>query len=107
MRSKRYSCPNGCPLPPRQKPIKKYDDGTYGFAYYDFRFCPPFGNLMPYSLKKLNSFLEVYNLHPVLADALNFLTLETILKKSQDVIYMDSIWQRKVGSMNFGVTTRI
>lgn len=50
---------------------------------------------MPYSLKKLNSFFEVYNLHPVLADALkllyksefeasayeNFLTLETILKK--------------------------
>ena len=70
MRSKRCSFPNVCPLPPRQKSIKKYDDGTYGFAYYDFRFCPHCGNLMPYALKKLNSFFEVYNLHPVLADAL-------------------------------------
>lgn len=95
MRSKRYSCPNGCPLPPRRKSVKEYDDGTYGFAYHDFSFCPCCGNLMPYSLEKLKGFFGVYNIHPALADALrllyksefeaaareSFVTLENVLKK--------------------------
>ena len=95
MRSKGYSCPNGCPLPPRRKSLKKYDDGTYGFAYDDFNFCPHCGNLMPYSLKKLKGFFEVCNIHPALANALrllyksefeaaareSFVTLGNILKR--------------------------
>ena len=95
MRRKRFSCPNGCELPPRRKELIKAKDGTYGFAYNDFSFCPRCGSLMPYSLKKLKSFFEVYHIHPALSDALklvykseleaaareSFVTLENVLKK--------------------------
>lgn len=95
MRSKRYSCPNGCSLPPRRKELKEYGDGTYGFDYNDFTFCPCCGTLMPYSLNKLKGFFDVYNVHPALSDALvlvyksefesaareAFVTVENYLKK--------------------------
>lgn len=69
MRAKRYSCPNGCTLPPRKKWLKEFNDGTYGFGYIDFPFCPHCGSLMSYSQEKLTAFFEVYNLHPSLETA--------------------------------------
>ena len=95
MRNKKYSCPNGCSLPPRKKVLREFHDGTYGFDYFDFSFCPSCGSLMHYSLDKLKVFFEVYNIHPALEDALNliyksefeaaareaFVTLENTLKK--------------------------
>jgi len=36
MRRKEYACPNGCSLPPRRKQLREYNDGTYGFDFYDF-----------------------------------------------------------------------
>lgn len=95
MRSKKYSCPNGCLLPPRKKVLKEQKDGTYTFDYNDTNFCPFCGNLMPYSLEKTKNFFEFYNLHPMLKDTLNlvyksefeaaareaFVTLENYLKK--------------------------
>ncbi len=95
MRKKEYSCPNGCSLPPRRKELKQFSDGTYGFDFNDFTFCPCCGSLMPYSLKKLKEFFEVYDLHPALADAVKliyksefesaareaFVTVENYLKK--------------------------
>lgn len=69
MRRKEYACPNGCSLPPRRKQLREYSDGTYGFDFYDFTFCPCCGSLMPYSLKKLKGFFEVYNIHTALSDA--------------------------------------
>lgn len=73
MRSKKYSCPNGCPLPPRRKVLRKFSDNTYGFDFNDFTFCPYCGSLMPYSLKKLKGFFEVYNVHSALEDAVRLL----------------------------------
>lgn len=95
MRTKRYSCPHGCLLPPRKKSLKEFDDGTYGFAYYDFNFCPCCGSLMPYSQEKLRGFFDIFNTHPALKDAQKllykseyeaaareaFVTVETALKK--------------------------
>lgn len=95
MRSKNYSCPNGCRLPARRKTLRKNNDGTYGFSYDDYTFCPHCGSLMPYSLQKIKSFFEVYHIHPALERALNlvyksefeaaareaFVTLENVLKK--------------------------
>ena len=95
MRSKKYSCPNGCALPPRKKELKEFDDGTYGFAYRDFSFCPCCGSLMPYSLDKIKGFFDVFNLHPSLERAKglvyksefeaaareSFIAVETSLKK--------------------------
>lgn len=95
MRTKRYSCPNGCKLPPRRKELRKAADESYGFGYRDFSFCPHCGTLMPYSVDRLQGFFDVYNLHPALKDAKNlllksefeaaareaFVTVETALKK--------------------------
>ena len=73
MRNKEYSCPNGCTLPPRRKTLKHHDDGTYGFDYCDFTFCPNCGSLMPYSKEKLQRFFEVYTVHPLLDTAVQLL----------------------------------
>ena len=95
MRNKEYSCPNGCALPPRRKTLKHHDDGTYGFDYCDFTFCPNCGSLMPYSKEKLQRFFEVYTVHPLLDTAVQllyksefeaaareaFVTVENSLKK--------------------------
>ena len=59
MRREEYACPNGCSLPPRKRQLREYRNGTYGFDFYDFTFCPCCGSLMPYSLKKLKGFFEV------------------------------------------------
>lgn len=73
MRSKKYSCPNGCLLPPRKKTLKQYADGTYSFDYFDFTFCPVCGSMMPYSRDKLKSFFDVYALHPALDTSMRLL----------------------------------
>ena len=100
MRSKKYSCPNGCSLPPRRKTLKELRDGTYCFGYNDFSFCPQCGTLMPYSLEKVKWFFDVYNLHPALKDAQTliyksefeaaareaFIAVETALKKKYMLI---------------------
>ena len=69
MRAKKYSCPNGCSLPPRKKVLRELNNGVYGFDYYDFSFCPNCGSMMPYTLEKLQGFFEVYSIHPALEDA--------------------------------------
>lgn len=95
MRTKRYSCPNGCALPPRKKWLKELANNTYGFAFNDFPFCPCCGSLMPYSQEKLEAFFDVYRLHPSLEAAKRllcksefeaaareaFVAVETVLKK--------------------------
>lgn len=73
MRREEYACPNGCSLPPRKKQLREYSNGTYGFDFYDFTFCPCCGSLMPYSLKKLKGFFEVYNVHAALSDAVQLI----------------------------------
>lgn len=109
MRRKAYACPNGCSLPPRRKQLREYSDGTYGFDFYDFTFCPCCGSLMPYSLKKLKGFFEVYNIHAALSDAVQliyksefesaareaFVAVENYLKRSRAWIRMDSIWRQE------------
>lgn len=91
----KYSCPNGCKLPPRRKQLKEFNDGTFGFDYDDFLFCPRCGSLMPYSLEKISAFFDVYKLHPSLEPAKRllcksefesaareaFVTVENVLKK--------------------------
>ena len=33
MRSKKYSCPNGCKLPPRKKVLREFDDEQIDIMY--------------------------------------------------------------------------
>lgn len=73
MRTKKYACPNGCHLPPRKKVLMKLPNHTYGFEYNNFNFCPECGSLMPYSLEKVKRFFDIYNIHPLLKNALNLI----------------------------------
>ena len=73
MRTKKYSCPNGCNLPKRQKRLIELNDGTYCFGYEDYPFCPMCGSLMSYSLQKIQDFFDVYKLHPALKDVQNLI----------------------------------
>ena len=95
MRTKKFSCPNGCKLPPRKKVLKEEEDHTYGFAYFDFPYCPVCGGMMPYTRKKIEDFFEIYHIHPKLKDAKRlilksefnsaareaFVVVETVLRK--------------------------
>lgn len=95
MRSKKYSCPNGCKLPPRKKVLQKSKNQTYTFGYNDFPYCPTCGSFMPYSLNKIQGFFDVYHVHPSLEPAINlvyksefeaaareaFVVVETALRK--------------------------
>jgi len=77
MRTKKFSCPNGCELPPRKKMLKEAKDHTYGFDYNDFPYCPICGGLMPYTQDKIKDFFEIYHIHPKLE------TAERLIMKSE------------------------
>lgn len=95
MRTKWYSCPNGCKLPPRRQVLKKNKDQTYSFCYDDFTYCPVCGSLMPCTLEKIKAFIEIYHVHPRLDNAVRliyksefesaareaFVVVETVLRK--------------------------
>ena len=95
LRSKKYRCENGCALPPRKKHLGRFDDGTYGYDYFDPNFCPHCGTMFPYTREKIATFFKVYNLHPKLDNAVTliyksefesaareaFVTVENILKQ--------------------------
>lgn len=95
MRAEKFSCPNGCKLPPRKKVLRETDDHTYGFDYNDFTYCPVCGSLMPYTRKIIEDFFEIYHIHPKLENAERlilkseydsaareaFVVVETVLRK--------------------------
>ena len=63
MQSKRFSCPNGCKLPPRRKVLIEREDHTFGYDYNDFLYCPVCGSLMPDTRKRIEAFFNVYHIH--------------------------------------------
>ena len=121
MRTKKYACTNGCSLPPRRKELWEYDDQTYGFDYHDFNYCPICGTLMPYSLKKLQGFFEVYDIHPSLMDAVEllyksefesaareaFVAVETMLKKKSKLDLHGSTLATKALSFDVDGATKV
>lgn len=95
MRTKKFSCPNGCKLPPRKRVLGENKNHTYGFDYFDYSYCPVCGSLMPYTRKKIEDFFEIYHIHPKLQNAERlvlkseydsaareaFVVVETVLRK--------------------------
>lgn len=69
MRLKKYSCPNGCKLPPRTKVLRESKNHEYRYDYDDFPYCPLCGGFMPYTLQTVKDFFDVYHLHPKLQKA--------------------------------------
>ncbi len=98
MRSKKYSCPNGCNLPPRRKQLCQEDDGTYSYRYHDYLYCPHCRSLMPLTLKSVKNFFEVYHIHPKLKHALNLLyksEYESSVREA--VITLEEVLREKSG----------
>ena len=99
MRTKRYSCPNGCKLPPRRQILRENRDHTYSYGYDDFPYCPVCGSLMPYTLERIKAFIEIYHIHPRLDNAVRliyksefesaareaFVVVETVLRKKSSL----------------------
>ena len=109
MRKKEYACPNGCSLPPMRKQIKGYIDGTYGFDFYDFTFCPCCGCLMPFPLKKLKGFFEVYNIHSALLDAIQLIYKSEFESAAREAfVALENYFKKKSGldSHGFDLVTR-
>lgn len=109
MRREEYACPNGCSLPPRKKQLREYRNGTYGFDFYDFTFCPCCGSLMPYSLKKLKGFFEVYNIHAALSDAVQLIYKSKFESAAREAfVAVENYLKKKSGldSHGFDLATR-
>lgn len=109
MRTKKYSCPNGCKLPPRKKELTEIGQHKFGFAYIDFPYCPMCGSMMPYTRKKYKDFFENYHLHPKLK------TVERLFLKSEfdsaareAFIVVESVLRKKSGldSHGFDLATK-
>ena len=66
MRTRKYSCPNGCKLPPRKKGLTEIGEHEFGFAYSDFHYCPVCGSMMPETRRKYKDIIDIYHLHPKL-----------------------------------------
>lgn len=109
MRNKRYSCPNGCTLPPRRKSLKEFSDGTFGFGYHDFSYCPCCGSLMPYTLEKIRAFFETFNLPPSLKDALALIYKSEFESAAREAfVVVETALKRKSGldSHGFDLATK-
>ena len=109
MRREEYACPNGCSLPPRKKQLREYRNGTYGLDFYDFTFCPCCGSLMPYSLKKLKGFFEVYNIHAALSDAVQLIYKSEFESAAREAfVAVENYLKKKSGldSHGFDLATR-
>lgn len=109
MRTKWYSCPNGCKLPPRKKVLQEKEDHTYGFEYNDFNFCPRCGSLMPYSLHKLKEFFNVYNVHPSLNSAIRLLYKSEFQSAAREAfVVVETALRKKSGldSHGFDLATK-
>lgn len=109
MRRKKHSCPNHCTLPPRHKELKEFKNGTYGFGYMDFKFCPCCGSLMPESLDKLKGFFDIYDTHPALEKALRLMYKSEFEASAREAfVVLENYLKKKSGldSHGFDLATR-
>lgn len=88
---------------------RRYIDGTYGFDFYDFTFCPCCGCLMPFPLKKLKGFFEVYNIHSALLDAIQLIYKSEFESAAREAfVALENYFKKKSGldSHGFDLVTR-
>lgn len=104
MRLKKYSCPNGCDLPPRRKELRELENHTYGFVYFDYIYCPMCGSLMPYTLKKIQGFFDVYHLDPRLQTAKRLIYKSEFNSAAREAfVVVESVLRKKSGIDSHGV----
>ena len=109
MRTKKFSCPNGCKLPPRKKNLGEYRDHTYGYDYFDAPYCPVCGSLMPYTRKKIEDFFEIYHVHPKLQNAERLILKSEFESAAREAfVVVESVLRKKSGldSHGFDLATK-
>lgn len=82
---------------------------TNGFDFYDFTFCPCCGCLMPFPLKKLKGFFEVYNIHSALLDAIQLIYKSEFESAAREAfVALENYFKKKSGldSHGFDLVTR-
>lgn len=98
MRTEKYSCPNGCTLPPRKKVLTEFDNHQYGFDYVDYTYCPICGSLMPNTKKKIEAFFEIYHIHPKLKNAERLIYKSEYVSAAREAfVAVESVLKRKSG----------
>ena len=103
MRTRKYSCPNGCKLPARRKRLMEIEKHTYGFTYDDFSYCPICGALMPYTKKTVGVFFEIYQVHPRLEKSKQlFLKSEYNSAAREAFVVVESELRKKSGLDSHG-----
>ena len=104
MRTKKFSCPNGCKLPSRKKVLKKTGKESYGYAYDDFPYCPICGGLMPYTRDKIKAFFDIYRIHPKLHAAERLLYKSEFDSAAREAfVVVESVLRDKSGLTGHGV----
>ena len=99
--SNKYNCLNGCILPKRKKQLIQDSSGEYFFGYRNFRFCPCCGALMPQSIKKLQTFFDVYDLYPALNKAKRLLfKSEYEAAARESFVVLENAIRKKAGLPN-------
>lgn len=98
MRAKKYSCPNGCKLPPRKRVLREVADHTYGYDYEDFPYCPVCGSLMPYTQEKIKDFFDIYHIHPKLDNAERLILKSEFDSAAREAfVIVESVLRKKSG----------
>lgn len=79
------------------------DDGVYGFAYPEFPYCPVCGELMPYTKKKIEDFLDVFHVHPKLEKSVELLYKSEFVSAAREaVVTVETVLKSKSGLDNHG-----
>lgn len=98
MRTRNYSCPNGCKLPPRKKELTEIGGHEFVFAYSNFNYCPVCGSLMPDTRKKYKDIIDIYHLHPKLKNVERlFLNSEFNSAAREAFIIVETVLREKSG----------
>lgn len=99
-RPKRYSCSNGCVLPPRRKQLHRAKDGKYSYQYNDLTFCPVCGSMMPETRKKVEGFFEVFTLHPALKKAKQLILKSEFESAAREAFVTVEVKLRKLSELD-------
>lgn len=95
------TCINGCSIPVPKKSLIRKSNGEYTFGYYDFKYCPICGTLMPSTYKTLSDFFEIYNIHPKLNKAKElFLKSEFSSAVREAVVVLENCIKQKSNEPN-------
>lgn len=98
MSKKVYKCLNGCKIKLKNKQLLHNDKGEYYFGYPQINYCRNCGALMPKTLKKIKTFVEMGMLHEKLEVPIRLLyKSEYSSAVSKSIIILENVLREKSG----------